>query len=170
MKAAIEQALTVLVGLPMWAAGRAATIHWFASGDAHETTDRRGEVRTVGEYALHIQYMWHLAGPTGIIVAFDDRYLAAGDESLQTDDDWDWDRQGMNRCDERINAFCAARTANPPIVTAIAADHLGGIRLTLDDDLILATFPSNSLDLEHWRLFQPGIQGHFVVTGAGIEE
>ncbi len=113
--------------------------------------------------------MWHLAGPTGVIVAFDDRYFAAGDEPLQTDDDWDWDRQGMNRCDERINAFYAARAENPPIVTAIAADHLGGIRLTLDDDLLLAAFPSNSLNLEHWRLLQPGVKGHFVVTGAGIE-
>ena len=170
MKAAIEQALSVLIGLPMWAERRSVTLHSFHFGGVHEVTGRDGEVATVGDYALHIQSAWHLAGPTSVIVGSDDRYFAAGDEPLETDDDWDWDRQGMNRCDERMNAFCAARAANPPIVTAIAADYLGGIRLTLDDDLILAAFPSNSLNLEHWRFFQPGVKGHFVVTGAGIKE
>ena len=172
MQAAIEQALSVLIGLPMWAARRTVTLHSFQFGGVHEVIDRHGEVATVGEYALHIQSAWHLAGPTSVIVGSDDRYFAAGDEPFERGDDWDGNTLAANRCDERMTAFYAARATNPPVVTAIAGDNLGGIRITLDDDLTLAAFSTDSLGAEHWRLFQPWNKqhDHFVVTGASIEE
>jgi hypothetical protein len=41
--------------------------------------------------------------------------------------------------------------------------------LNLADAFALEVFPDDSLDDEHWRLFQPSRDlRHFVVTGAGI--
>lgn len=126
MKAAIEQALSVLLGLPLWDSGRAAGLQWFHLGDRREVTDARGRARIVGAYALHVQCAWHLAGPAGIVVASDDRYVAARDAPFDRGDEWAWDRPGANRCDERMTAFFAA----------FAGDNVGGMRLSLSDDLV----------------------------------
>ena len=173
MQTAIEQALAVLVGLPLWAAGRAADLHWFHFGAQREQVDRRGRARTVGTYALHIQCPWHLAASTGILVASADRTFAAGDDpyTFEDDDTWDWDVQGANRCDERLANFFTVYATMPPMVLACTADPAGGARISLSDGIVLALFPADSLDREHWRLFQPGTGNHhFVITGSGIED
>ena len=52
----IEMALAPLVGLPLWAAGRAADLEWFEFGAQHVVVARAGKAkgteRTVGDFAL----------------------------------------------------------------------------------------------------------------------
>jgi hypothetical protein len=47
----------------------------------------------------------------------------------------------------------------------------GSFRTLLEGGFSLEVFPSNSLNGEQWRLFEPGKDlPHFVVTGIGVEE
>ena len=48
MKQAIEQALAPLIGEPLWAVGRAASLVWFQFGERHAVADRQGGQREVG--------------------------------------------------------------------------------------------------------------------------
>ena len=73
MKDQIKQALRVLVGLPLWDAGRTADLLWFQFGPSHTVIDRRGRTKLVGAYAVHVQCAWRLIGPTQIVVACRDR-------------------------------------------------------------------------------------------------
>jgi hypothetical protein len=148
--ATIESALAPLVGLPLWASGRAADLQWFQLGAQHLVTVQHGPTkgteRTVGDYALHVQCAWRISGPTGIVVASRDRYVPAGDPDKEPPE-WRWDRPGANRCDQRIETWC----------------------LALSHGHALEVFPDDSQDGEHWRLLQPARDAdHFVVTGAGI--
>jgi len=59
MKEQIEKALQVLVGLPLWEAGRVVDLEWFEFGARRTVLEKdgrnRGKSREVGEYALHAQ-------------------------------------------------------------------------------------------------------------------
>lgn len=177
MRERIEQALQALVGMPLWASGRAADLQWFQFGEEHEVPIRpRSEVagtKVVGEYALHLQCAWRLAGPQGIIVASRDRFVRAGEDPYRDLEDFDWDVQGANRRDERMAAFFQDRAAAPPSVVEAEVDEIGGFRLHLSGGVVLEAFPDDPLPSEHWRLLQPGPpyteERHFVVTGQGIE-
>ncbi|MFL5735685.1 MAG: hypothetical protein ACJ78Q_21210 [Chloroflexia bacterium] len=170
MKEEIERTIRVLEGLPLWAGGRAGPVEWFEFGDEYEVTDRNGTTRTVREYALHVTCEWRIVGPEGIVVGHMDKYFPAGDPYNEPPD-FDDDKPGANRCDERIDALFAARASSPLTVEATSADHTGGIRLTLSDGYTLEVFPNHTLKYEHWRLFSPYTdEPHFVVTGNGIED
>ena len=54
MKQAIEQALAPLVGLQLWAMGRAGSLEWFQFGGLELVPDRAGNSREVGSYALRV--------------------------------------------------------------------------------------------------------------------
>ena len=43
------------------------------------TSAAKGAERTVGDFALHVQCAWRIAGPNGIVAASRDRYVPAGD-------------------------------------------------------------------------------------------
>lgn len=116
---------------------------------------------------MHLQCAWRVVGPSGIVVASRDRYTPAGDRD-QDCDGWDWTVQGANRCDERMAGWLDGTSY---LVTAATADPYGGMRLTLARGFALEVFPDDSLPGDHWRVFQPGVDGpHFVVTGAGVEQ
>jgi hypothetical protein len=100
----VRKTLTTLVGLPLWAAGRAFTLEWFQFGDRITVQNHRGEPKEVGTYALHVDCAWRLIGPKGIIVGSRDKYYSAVDPENQPED-FNWDVQGANRCDVLINAF-----------------------------------------------------------------
>jgi hypothetical protein len=169
VKNQIEQALSVLIGLPLQHAGRAADMEMFHFGDLQSVAGRHGTVM-VGEYRLHVQCVWRIVGDTGIIVASKDRYYPAGDPYAD-EDDFDWSAQRVNRCDERITAFFKEQDGTHFLVEAVAADNVGGVRLQLSGGFLLDIFPDDSLEGEYWRLVPraPAIT-HFVVTGQGIEE
>jgi hypothetical protein len=169
VKEQIEQVLQVLVGMPLWCAGRAGDLEWFHFGGRHAVVDQRYGLKVVGDYALHVQCSWRIVGTAGIIVASQDRYYPAGDPD-QVSEDFEWDQSGANRCDERISLFFAERKQNPLVVESVQADHIGSFSLTLSDGYVFEVFPDDSLEGEHWRLFQPAMEGgDFVLTGQGIE-
>lgn len=56
------------------------------------------------------------------------------------------------------------------MVERIEVGSAGAFRVILEDGISLEIFPDDSLDGEHWRLFQPDMgEPHFVVSGAGAD-
>lgn len=129
---------------------------------------RGGEIKEVGDYALHVSCAWRIVGSGGIVIASRDRYYPAGDPD-QEPLEFKWDVPGANRCDERVAAFFGEHKDDPLLVQAIEVDWVASVNLTLSHGFVLQIFPDDSLPDEHWRLFQPatGVE-HFVVTGQGI--
>ncbi len=171
MKDEIERTLRVLVGLPFWDMGRAATLQWFCFGEARTVrSPLNGTVKTVGEYALHLECAWRLTGPGEIIVASRDRYYPSGDPDVELPE-FEWDVPGANRCDHHSRAFIEKHRANPLVVKAIYADRYGSLTVELSGDHQIEAFPDSSLGREYWRFFEPATEKrHFVVTGFGVEE
>lgn len=171
LKARIEQALAVLIGLPLFAARRLPGMEAFQFGAEREVVDLFNHRGTVGTYALHVQCTWRITDPTGILVGWNDRYFPRGSDHFAGRDAFDYDVPGSSRCDERIATFFAVRARNLPMVDSIQGDKQGGFRLTMTDAVALEVFPDTTVDSELWRLFQPETGSeHFVVTGQGIEE
>lgn len=160
-----------LIGLPLWAAGRAGNLEWFQFGDKRKVIDEfRGKEKVVGDYALHVQCAWRIIGPAGIEVASNDRYYPASGEGNIDLVDFEWDRPGKNRCDEKISALFALRGPEPFVVADVEIDSGGSIKLMLGDTYTLEVFPDSSLSREQWRLFQPYQDtDEIVLTGQDFE-
>ncbi len=168
--AQIEARLRVLLGLPFWGAGRAADLESFQFGPRQMATNRRGQTREVGSFALHVQCAWRIVAQAGIVVASRDRYYPTGDPERDVPD-FAWDRPGANRCDERIAHFFARHAETPLLVEGVSVDAVGGLILTLSDGHALDIFPDDSLPEEHWRFFAHNTdQAHLVVRGQGLSE
>lgn len=167
MKEKIQQAASALIGLPLWDAGRAADLAWFAFGDRRTVKDFRGDPKEVGEFALHVHCGWRIVQNERVIVGHRDLYYpaGAGSECQAIPADFNWDVQGANRMDERLKQLFE----NPPagmIVKRIEVGLAGALQLFFENEAVLEIFPNDSFDEEHWRLFRPyrGEQ-HFVVGG-----
>lgn len=174
MRERIAEALNVLIGMPLWKAGRACDLHMFDFGERHIVTNRRGNKAEVGEYALHIQCAWRLCTLDRVIVASRDRYSPPeGLEDLPLDFYWDAVPQN-NRFDQRIGAFFEEHASQPLIVEAVESGNAGSARLIFQHEIFLEIFPDDSLGGDHceyWRLFDllHKDKKPFVVTGNGIE-
>jgi hypothetical protein len=168
MKEEIERSLAGLIGLPLWAAGRAADMAAFQFGGRLLVQNRKGEPTEVGEYALHVQCAWRLTDADGIVVASRDYYYPAGDPDV-VPPNFDHDQPGANRRDERMEAFFSKCGNDFPVVKLVEADRLGGLRIFMSRAIDLEVFPNDSLGEEHWRFFRHFSESHFVVTGRGIE-
>jgi len=169
MREQIESALADLLNLPLEGTGRAADMQVFEFGAPHTYEIRSGTI-TAGVCSLHIQCAWRISGPQGIIVASRDRHYPAGDPYNEPPD-FDPSGSEVNRRDVRLQHFLAEHQDSLLTVELVAADPLGGFRLTLSEGFALEVFPDNSLTSEHWRLLTRLKDGrHFVVTGEGIEE
>ncbi len=154
-KTIIQRSLKPIIGLPLSDAGRASSLEWFE----------------FGEYVLDTENAWHIASPReGIVVASQDRLYPAGDDPYRDLMDFDWDRPGVNRCDERMKRFLEQHKARPVLVKAINAKAWGGLEITLTQRYLLEIFSNTSLDREYWRLFKrSSTNKHFVVTAHGLE-
>jgi hypothetical protein len=157
VKAEIEQALAPIVGLPIWAAGREADLLWLQIGARRRIPADGGE-REVGTYTLHVACPWRLATVDRVVVGSGDLLTPADpDEELET---FDWDMPGASWLDVRLAEITVAHESDPPVVLAVAADDLGGIRLSLTAELVLELFPTSTptghVSTEFWRLLQPG--------------
>jgi hypothetical protein len=164
MKNEIEAALSVLIGQSLSASARVADIETFKFGG------------TPGQDTLSLQVRcpWRLTAGAVIVTGYDDVRYPTGSNPLLEPRGFQWDAPGANRRDERLQAFFDQHRARPPVVTALEADDLGSLRLTLDQDVCLEIFPNDSLDdvtdSERWRFFEPGTDGpHFLVTGGGCD-
>jgi hypothetical protein len=169
MKEKIEGALAVLVGLPLWSAGRVADLEWFQFGARHTVKGFRGDEKEVGEYALHTQCPWRITGPHGIVVAFLDRFTPRGNPE-KVGDDFDPNQPGTTLCDERMDAFFAQQGKTSLVAEQIKVGDWGTFSLALMGGFSLDVFPDDSLSNEHWRFFRPYLEiPHLVVTGSGTE-
>jgi len=172
MENRIEQALSVLVGLPLWDSGRAADLQWFHFGKSRTVITRKGTSKEVGDYALHVQCAWRILASDSIVVGSSDLYYPPGNPRDRPDD-FDWEVPEGNRRDQRIRLFMQEHAAQPLVVTSVEADKVGSIRLSLTHGYSMEVFPDDSVNdeySEHWRLFQPSTETeHFVITGRGIE-
>jgi hypothetical protein len=164
----VRKALSVLMGLPLWATGRAG-LQWFQFGEKVVVQRRDGVPKKVGTYALHVDCPWRIIGPKGIIVGSHDRFYRAFDPENQPED-FAWDVPGANRCDARTDTLFAKLPREFQSVTSIEADLSAGFRLWFGEKYALEVFPNDTMGDEYWRLFRPGKRGpHFVVTGNGVE-
>lgn len=171
MKKEIKTALSKLLYLKLQYAGRASNLFWLGFGELISVT-RKGETKTVAEYALNIQCSWRISKGEKILVASRDFYSPfSGWE--EDNGDFDWDVQGNNRFDERIKPFLESVQGNI-IVESIESDDVGGLKVFLSEGFVLEVFPDSSEDDEYsefWRFFnRKDGSPHFVVAGNGIDK
>jgi hypothetical protein len=158
--AAIQQALKPVVGLPLQCIGRAANVAWLHFGEMREVDDLRGDRKTVGDWAIHIQCPWRLSRLSRIVIASDDYAYAPNGDYLMDG----WSHPGRSRFDFIAAKLCTEFEIHPPVVTSMQVDDVGGFSLGLADDYRLDVFPSSSDESdENWRLFEPSRDTkHFV--------
>lgn len=144
VKSAIERHLTDLVGMPLWAIGRAASLVWLQFGDRVIAKSPLGHVREVGTYALHIRLplvAWQCGGET----------LADNDSEL---------------------AQLETLVSNPIVCNGLSASENGSFELRFDNRTKLSVSiedDSESEAVEYWRLLEPGLDApHFVVGQKGV--
>ncbi len=163
MKEQVAKALSVLVGKPLWSSGRSAGLQWFQFGARRTVTGFRGDMKEVGEHALHVQCAWRITRHDVVVAASGDTYDESSEQSA------DHSRQTHTRLEERVQQLFHGETRQF-VVEQIKAGHAGAFSITLADGYALDVMPDDSSDCEHWRLFKPYVERpHFIVTGAGLE-
>jgi hypothetical protein len=169
MQHKITDALSVLVGQPLWAASRAANMEMFQFGAKVTKINRHGSERLVGDYSLHIQCPWRLVDARGIIAGYFDQLFHPEEVEgsyryLKSHED------GPSLCEARIDRWIKENEDDPLCVTTVDADSIGGFKLTFNRGVVLEAFPSDSVrDSEFWRLlYRNEDRNHFVVSGDGI--
>lgn len=163
----VDKELIKIIGLPLIAAGRACDLIWFGFGRRIKVKDiRRGGDREVAEYALHIQCPWRITDISKIVVGSYDKYIP--NSKIEYSDEFDWDIQGANRCDEQLKTLFELHTSNL-IVKSVKVDNFGELKISFSDNYVLQVIPDTSTDVEMWRFFQNGVKKeHLVMTGIGI--
>lgn len=164
MITAIQRALAPLVGLPLWAANRAANMISFQFGVPVRAPTGRDPDRLVGEYALHLQCAWRLSATDGVITGASDIFVPAHDDA---DDSYRWDKPGASLVDVHLARWIAAHAGAPLCVASITVDRCGGFVLQLPREAAVEVFPdagrASHNVREMWRLLQPGQDTpHFV--------
>ena len=144
MKQTIEQALAPVVGQPLWAVGRAASLVWFQFGERRVVADRQGRRREVGSYALHLACPWSWTRSWGEVIV-----------DHESDDDELSDALAILVCCQSIDA----------------RDN-GSFRMHFDDHTMLTVAVEADPDPaaeEYWRFFEPYVDApHFVVGAGGV--
>jgi len=170
MREAIRSQIGKLIGLNLQYAGRASNLFWLGFGELISVT-RRGKTEELAEYALDIQCSWRIIKDNKILVGSRDFYSPRTGWN-QENDDFDWDVQGNNRFDERIESFIE-NTKEHVAVERVEPDEVGGLKIFLSQGYLLEVFPDTSEDDEYsefWRFFNRRENSpHFVVTGNGIK-
>jgi len=142
----IEQALSVLVGLPLWGIGRAADLVWLQFGDRRAVKSWRGTDKEVGDYALHLQCAWRITLKGKIVIGRGDIFCPSeeSDESLPADFDW----QKSNRFD-RVVAEFLQNESRQLVVRRIDVGDAGSLTVLLEEGYKLEIFPQDSGAGEH---------------------
>jgi hypothetical protein len=142
---------------------------WMTFGDYRSSTDRRGEPREAGEWALHLQCPWRFVRTGSIILASTDFYYPAEGEET-----FDCDQGGESLFDRRANQFNHVLDTGEFRVSAISCDSCGAFQLDFESEFHFAVFPAASDHSplgEFWRLFRPGRDDrHYVVSSNPTEK
>ena len=170
MRGQIEKVAVALIGTRLWACRRAADMATFQFGARKEVSDFFGRPSEVGEYALHVQCAWRIARGDQTVVGSRDLYFPASykDITAEVPPEFDWDRDPNLR--DRLLLSLFDNGTREFAVRRVEVGAAGALRILLSDGLCLDVVPDTSLELEHWRLFRPGVDGpHLVVGGAPID-
>jgi hypothetical protein len=160
MKNAIQNAVGVLVGMPLWSLGRAADLAWFEFGSRRSVQGWKGKGKEVGDYALHIQCPWRIRIGNSIVVGRGDIFCTPEETSKPTPTDFDW--QKGNRFDRVVLELFE----NESRQFTVQAGEAGSLSIGLEGGYKLEIFPHDSESDEHWRFFKPHAEEpHFVVSG-----
>jgi hypothetical protein len=164
MKDEIQEALSVLIGKPLWGSSRAADMEMFQLGDRKAY---RGGWR--GDYALHVQCPWEIREGSRSIVESRDVYLPRADGTADATE-FHWDQLGANLRDQRLELLFQEHDSKPLAVERIQAAETGVATITFSKGISLEMFVPTAASREWWRLFQPAPNTeHFIVTAEGIE-
>ncbi len=168
MNEEIQQAISVLVGQPLWALGRAADLAWFEFGQRRTVTGFKGDVREVGDYALHVVCAWRITLGDRVIVGRADIFRPPDEIDEPKPPDFDWDKG--NRFD-RIVKELFQNESRQFMPLSVAAGGAGSFSIDLQDGYRVEVFPQDFEGGEQWRLFSPSTDApHFVFTCKGIED
>ncbi|WP_423371724.1 hypothetical protein [Burkholderia sp. LMG 32019] len=149
----ITRHLAVLEGLDIGGINRAADLLTIQFGPMRQTTTRKGTVKWVGAWALHIQCDWQFQRENDIVATQDD--LSVSDDKAR-------------RTVERLEALLIGH--GPMTVQRALGGESGQARITLSAGLSLVITPTGMAHEEDWRLFAPGVDGpHFVIEGGRID-
>lgn len=148
----IEHHLAALIGLDLSAAGRAADMLTFQFGPLQKMTTRRGSIKHVGSWALHIQCRWKIDRANEVFACSAD--FAVSDE-------------GTHATLERIQGIIA--DDGPFTVESIAVDDNGNVSISMSRRLQLVIVTDGAPDEEDWRFFEPGSDKHFVIEGGKVD-
>ena len=169
MKAEIEKALSPLVGLDLIALGRAADIESLTFG--RHTLLQRTDAE-LAPFALHISCAWRMLSRGKVFTGSADYYRPASEDT----DDEAFERRAVGSVllDVRHTELRGLLEETRYSVLSIEADNSGALGLQLSADLAIEIFPNASsaedVEVEFWRLFQPGVDfSHFVVGTNGID-
>lgn len=162
-----------LVGLPLWAIGRAADLQWFQFGEktllAATAGPRKGQLRAVGDFALHLQCPWRLRiGDRLLVGDYDLRYPRDVTSLEDLPEDFDM-KPGSTRLDQLVEHVHGRFL--PAIVQQISPGPGGSFTMRFQDRLCLDVFPNATVETEFWRLFVPSNdqREHFVVESLGTK-
>jgi hypothetical protein len=140
-----DRCLQALVGLPLWAVGRAGSLVWFQFGARRTVTDRKGEQREVGAYALHVDCPWRLIDE-------------AGTEHANEDSD-EWRFEALER--------------QRPVVERALGTAQHGVVIHFKGGWALQVSPDDTGDdeaVEYWRLFEPyQDRPHLIARSNGVD-
>ncbi len=149
----IEQRLSVLIGLDLSGAGRAADMLTLQFGPLREMATKRGTVKHVGAWALHIQCAWKIEYANEVFAGAPD--FAVSDEAT---------RAKL----ERIRGLIVDN--GPFMVERVAVGDNGNVSISMSRQLHLYITTDAEPDEEDWRFFEPGSAGkHFVVQGGKVD-
>lgn len=163
----IQRALGVLVGLPLWAIGRAVDLVWFEFGSRRTVKGWKGVEKTVGDYALHVQCPWRIIVRDSIVIGRGDIFCTPQESDEPTPPNFDW--QKGNRFDRIAREFLR-NESRQLMVQAVSAGEAGRITILLEGSYELEVFPHDSEMGEHWRFFKPNVEeSHWVFSGKGLQ-
>jgi hypothetical protein len=137
----IAEALSRLVGLPLWGSHRALNMQMFAFGARKAAKNHKGEEIEFGEYALHVQCTWRIVSSDRIIVGSEDRHYPAQGVSFWKDFNSDLDSSLL---DSRVSHWLDEHKSNPLRVKRISPGPPAGFQLYLERGFVLEVFPEHA--------------------------
>jgi hypothetical protein len=168
MKNEIKQKLQQLIGCEFTRTTRAANMECLKFGILY-ISDFKNIKRQVGKFGLHLQCPWRITKDNTLLVGSDD-LVEQSEETAEYDENFDWDVQGGNLRDVKLELFLSS---GKYLVKSVEVDDFGGFELTFNDNVKLTVFPtlsSKSTYSEYWRLLDNRSENkeHFAVGSFGI--
>jgi hypothetical protein len=152
-KELIDTRLSVLVGLDVSGVHHAADMLTLQFGPLRETVNRKGTLKRVGEWALHVQCHWKVERLGAIVATQDD--LCGRDEKA---------RRATQRLEESLVRSSVTS------VESVEGSESGTLCIAMSAGLRIVITPDGVPDNEDWRFFAPGVDAnHFVIEGGVVD-